>query len=103
MASGNRHADRAILQLQNKLVDGSVPTNYFNWGDKMTFSKALKFVKREYSIRLKHWSPDVTIEVMYPDDNHQMSAPYLYVWSRYGSVPWIPTMMEIFSTEWEVI
>lgn len=32
-----------------------------------------------------------------------MTAPYLYVESRFGRVPWKETMIELFSEEWEVV
>lgn len=33
----------------------------------------------------------------------QMTAPYLYVESRFGRVPWKETMIELFSEEWEIV
>lgn len=33
----------------------------------------------------------------------QMTAPYLYVESRFGRVPWKETMIELFSEGWEVV
>lgn len=53
-------------------------------------------------MRLSHWSSDVQIKVQIPDENSKMTAPYLYVESRYGRVPWIPTQIEMFSDKWEV-
>ncbi len=32
-----------------------------------------------------------------------MTAPYLYVESRFGRVPWKETMIELLSEEWEVV
>jgi len=32
-----------------------------------------------------------------------MTAPYLYVESRFGMVPWKETMIELFSDAWEVL
>ena len=32
-----------------------------------------------------------------------MTAPYLYVESRFGRVPWKETMIELFSIEWTVV
>lgn len=51
---------------------------------------------------LPHWRSDVRIRVQRPDEHSKMSAPYLYVESKYGSVPWIPTQIELFSTGWQV-
>ncbi|MCG8208179.1 hypothetical protein J2Q01_11965 [Tenacibaculum finnmarkense genomovar finnmarkense] len=54
-------------------------------------------------MRLAHWSKDVMIKIQYPDEKSKMTAPYLYVQSRFGNVPWIPTQIELFSNEWEVV
>ena len=54
-------------------------------------------------MRLPQWSKDVVIKAQFPDENSKMTAPYLYVESRYGRVPWKETMIELFSEEWEVI
>ena len=32
-----------------------------------------------------------------------MTAPYLYVESRFGRVPWKETMIELFAENWEVV
>ena len=69
----------------------------------MTFSEAFELVKKGKSMRLPHWNNDVKIKAQYPDKNSKMTAPYLYVDSRYGRVPWKETMIELFSEDWEVI
>lgn len=68
------------------------------------FGYALEILKRneKYGIRLPKWSEDVFIRVQYPDKDSKMTAPYLYVESRFGRVPWKETMIEIFSNYWEV-
>lgn len=53
-------------------------------------------------IRLPNWSEDVVIRVQYPDEHSKMTAPYLYVESRLGRVPWKETMIELFSDKWEM-
>ena len=53
-------------------------------------------------MRLPHWREDVKIRVQHPDFNSKMSAPYLYVESRFGKVPWKETMIELFSEDWEL-
>lgn len=47
-------------------------------------------------MRLPHWKEDVEIHVQLPDDYSKMTHPYLYVKSRFGLVPWIPTQVEMF-------
>lgn len=54
-------------------------------------------------MRLPGWSPDVIIRVQKPDENSKMTAPYLYVESRFGNVPWKETMIELFTSDWETV
>jgi len=54
-------------------------------------------------MRLPQWQPDVVIRVQVPDENSKMTAPYLYVESRFGKVPWKETMIELFSENWELV
>ncbi len=78
----------------------------------LTFGKAFDFINSvaknklehprylgTYGMRLPSWSPDVVIRVQYPDKNSKMTAPYLYVQSRYGMVPWKETNIELFSSD----
>ena len=46
---------------------------------------------------------DVIIRVQKPDEHSKMTAPYLYVESRFGRVPWKETMIELFSDKWELV
>jgi len=69
----------------------------------MNFGDAFEEVKKGKGMRLPHWLPDVTIKAQYPDENSKMTAPYLYVDSRFGRVPWRETMIELFSEEWTVV
>ena len=50
---------------------------------------------------VKEYDRVTAIEVLKTINN--MTAPYLYVESRFGKVPWKETMIELFSNEWEVI
>ncbi len=69
----------------------------------MNFGAAFEDVKRGSAMRLPSWLPDVMIKAQYPDEYSKMSAPYLYVESRYGCVPWKETMIELFSEDWEIV
>ena len=69
----------------------------------MNFGKAFEEVKKGKAMRLPQWSKDVVIKAQFPDKNSKMTAPYLYVESRYGRGPWKETVIELFSEEWEVI
>ena len=66
----------------------------------LTFGEALEHMKRGGAARLPHWKEDVRIKMQSPDANSKMTAPYLYVDSRFGRVPWNPTQIEILSEEW---
>ena len=68
----------------------------------LSFSTALNLLKQGHAIRLPHWKPDVLIKLQTPDAYSKMTAPYLYVESRYGRVPWIPTQIELLSNNWEL-
>ena len=70
------------------------------------FGYALEMLKREpkrLGMRLPSWSADVVIKVQMPDEHSKMTAPYLYVESRFGKVPWKETVIELFSDKWEVV
>lgn len=68
----------------------------------MNFGEAFEEAKKGHAMRLLTWSDDVEIRVQYPDKHSKMTAPYLYVTSRFGMVPWKETMVELFSEAWEV-
>jgi hypothetical protein len=71
----------------------------------MNFGDAFEAVKAGKAMRLPKWKDDVSIKCCHPLRGKwgEMTAPFLYVESRYGRVPWKETMIELFSEEWEVI
>ncbi|MCK5640935.1 MAG: DUF2829 domain-containing protein [Gammaproteobacteria bacterium] len=69
----------------------------------MTFGHAIEAARKGHGFRLPQWSVDVFISMQRPDKHSKMTAPYLYVTSRFGCVPWIPTMIEILSSDWVVV
>lgn len=69
----------------------------------MNFGEALEQAKQGKGMRLPHWGEDVIVRVQYPNENSKMTAPYLYVSSRFGTVPWKETMIELFEENWEVV
>ena len=69
----------------------------------MKFGVALEKVKLAGGMRLPNWQDDVIIRAQYSDDNSKMTAPYLYVESRFGKVPWKETFIEMFSDKWEIV
>lgn len=71
--------------------------------DGLTFWIAGEAAMRGKGMRLKQWQPDVIVRAQFPDDHSKMTAPYLYVESRFGKVPWKETMMEMFSENWEIV
>ena len=68
-----------------------------------TFGLAFEEVKKGKAMRLPEWKVDVLIKVQYPDEGSKMTAPYLYVESRFGRIPWKETMIELFREDWEVV
>lgn len=70
----------------------------------LSFSQAFELIREHCGayMRLPHWKEDVKIKVCHPYHGSTMTAPYLFVESRYGKVPWKETMIELFSREWEV-
>lgn len=71
--------------------------------DGLNFGLALEAAKQGKGIRLPQWGADVVIRAQYPDNYSKMTAPYLYVESRYGCVPWRETMIELFSDDWQIV
>ena len=69
----------------------------------MDFGKAFQKVKKGHGMRLPSWRDDVVVWAQFPDDGSKMTAPYLYVESRFGFVPWKETMIELFSNDWIVV
>ncbi len=69
---------------------------------KMSFGKAIKEMQNGEAVRLPQWSEEVKIQIQNPDEDSKMTAPYFYVTSRFGMVPWIPTMIEMLSIEWQI-
>lgn len=69
----------------------------------MNFGLAFEATKQGKGMRLPSWSQDVIIKAQYPDEYSKMSAPYLYVESRFGRVPWKETMIELFSEDWDIV
>lgn len=68
-----------------------------------TFGSALNALmnnpERQCFMRLPHWKPDVRISIAHEGT----TAPYLMVTSRFGTVPWNPTQIELLSREWQVV
>lgn len=91
------------------------PDGYESWSPKdvfeeayrkasgVNFGLALEAMKKGKGARLPKWSEDVVIRAQFPDEHSKMTAPYLYVESRFGRVPWKETMIELFSDEWEIV
>lgn len=72
----------------------------------LSFGNAFESLKRSpetRGMRLPQWSEDVVIKIQKPDEHSKMTAPYLYVESRFGRVPWKETMIELFSEKWEIV
>ncbi|CUP39124.1 Protein of uncharacterised function (DUF2829) [[Eubacterium] contortum] len=104
-----RETQRVEYTLRNILSDEWMiadETNCPVLGGKqrLDFGTAFRMVKKYgKGMRLPHWKEDVAIRVQHPDEHSKMTAPYLYVESRFGRVPWKETMIELFSEDWEIV
>lgn len=75
-----------------------------SFGTAFNMINEIKPIKlKEIGMRLPQWSPEVVVRVQRADEHSKMTAPYLYVESRYGKVPWKETMIELFSNEWQLV
>lgn len=68
----------------------------------MKFEEAFAEAKNGKAMRLRKWKQDVAVMVQWPDEGSANTAPYLYVESRFGRVPWTPTQIELFAADWEI-
>lgn len=71
--------------------------------ESLNFGEAIEVMRDGGSIRLPKWLPDVIIRLQVPDSKSKMTHSYFYVTSRFGMVPWIPTMVEMLSLDWEKV
>ena len=110
-----------IIQAEKQLYDNRegykvvYPDGYESWSPKAAFEEAyrptdgvpfglaLEAARKGKGFRLPQWKPDVVIRAQLPDEHSKMTAPYLYVESRFGRVPWKETMIELFSDEWQIV
>jgi len=77
--------------------------NAYREAEGLPFGLALEALKKGKAVRLPQWKEDVKIRAQFPDEHSKMTAPYLYVESRFGLVPWKETMIELFSEEWQIV
>ena len=72
--------------------------------EELDFGQALRAMKLDGGrVALPHWGEDVYLEMQFPDENSKMTAPYIYVTSRYGKVPWVCTQIEMMSDKWILV
>lgn len=93
------------MKTEIKLADEKLYTKTINEvSTTLSFGNAFDLLKNgkiQY-MRLPNWQEDVKIKCQFPDKNSKMTAPYLYVESRFGLVPWKETNIELFSDKWMV-
>lgn len=109
------NSNYSAFQLSEEGYRVRYPDGYESWSPKdvfeeayreasgVSFGLALEAMKKGKGARLPKWSEDVIIRAQFPDEHSKMTAPYLYVESRFGRVPWKETMIELFSDEWEIV
>ena len=70
----------------------------------MNFGQAIQELKKGKKLKRKGWNgKGIFIAIQFPDEHSKMTAPYLYVESRFGRVPWKETMIELLSNEWQIV
>ncbi len=91
------------------------PDGYVSWSPKrvfeeayrktdgITFGLAIEAMNKGLKVRLPHWGADVFISMQFPDEHSKMTHKYMYVTSRFGRVPWIPTQIEMLSENYSII
>lgn len=96
------HFATALAALKRVSVEGDTMRTGMSLKDK-SFSAALAALKMGKGARLPQWMPDVVIRAQFPEEGQKMTAPYLYVSSRFGCVPWRETEIELFAENWEIV
>ncbi len=72
--------------------------------NNLSFSAALVAVKASgKGMQLPSWHAECVIRAQFPDEDSMTTHPYLYVTSRRGKVPWIPTQVEMFAQDWRIV
>jgi hypothetical protein len=73
-------------------------------GDEVTFSKALKLMKRGTLIRRQGWNgKGMYLEIMTPSWTTMMTAPYIFMKTADGNlVPWVASQTDLLSDDWEI-
>ena len=80
----------------------------------MTFGKAIKKLKKGYSVRRKGWNgKGIFLELQVPDEHSKMSHPYIYIDTtglqsdnpdaKRNLVPWLASQTDMLSEDWEAI
>lgn len=75
----------------------------YHKADGITFGLAIEAMDKGLKVALPYWSKDVFISMQFPDEHSKMTHKYMYVTSRFGRVPWIPTQIEMLSEKWMVV
>lgn len=70
----------------------------------MKFTEAFELLQKgSYGMRLPEWGKDVIIRLQRPDRHNINTDPYLYRKTPFSCVPWMPSVTELFSKNWEII
>jgi hypothetical protein len=69
----------------------------------MTYSKAFEELRKGKGMRLPIWMPDMIVRGHFPTNEEELKQPFLYMHTKSGMYPWIPTMLALYSEDWEVV
>lgn len=96
------HFARVVGVLKALSVEEDMMCTSMSLQDK-SFNVVLAALKVGKGARLPHWLPDSVVRAQFPEEGQKMTAPYLYVSSRFGCVPWRETEIELFAENWEIV
>lgn len=77
----------------------------------MDFSDALKALKFGQKVTNKNWNgKGMHLEIQRPDSHSKMTEPYIFISFSAnhpvypgGKVAWLPSQLDLFSEDWEVV
>ena len=70
----------------------------------LTFSKALKYLKKGKMLQRENWNgKNMYIKVQFPDEYSKMTLPYIYMKTADDElVPWLASQTDILAEDWRI-
>lgn len=69
------------------------------------FGKAINALKAGKRVARKGWNgKNMYLEIQLPDENSEMTLPYIYVYTADGQlVPWLASQTDVLSIDWGIL